>query len=233
MQGWLDGSGFGNDLTAAGDPTLMTGATPTGQSAIVFDGTGDLLQRVNATDTLNGLAAGAPTARSSWWPTTWRPRASRPASSTATGPATRPSALVADKNGNLAVQGWGSANDFPSGQNGVTGGFLVQSVVLKTNVTSHYRNGVLIDSDTHAFNTDLKKLVLGAEIKGLGESQMAIGAVLIYNRALNATERAAGRGLPAEQVPHRHPARQRSAGRRRRCLRLRGGHPAHRQRAHR
>ena len=72
----------------------------------------------------------------------------------------------------------------------MTGGFLVQSVVLQNNVTSHYSNGVLIDSDTHTFNTDLKKLVIGAEIKGLGESQMAIGAVLIYNRALSATERA-------------------------------------------
>ena len=49
VQGWLDGSGFGNDLTAAGDPTLVLGATPTGQSAIVFDGTGDLLQRVTKT----------------------------------------------------------------------------------------------------------------------------------------------------------------------------------------
>ena len=67
----------------------------------------------------------------------------------------------------------------------------MQSVVLKNNVTSHYRNGVLIDSDAHVFNTDLKKLVLGAEIEGLGESQMEIGAVLIYNRALNAAERAA------------------------------------------
>ena len=65
----------------------------------------------------------------------------------------------------------------------------MQSVVLSNNVTSHYKNGTLIDSDTHTFNTDLKKLVLGAEIKGLGESQLAIGAVLIYNRALTATER--------------------------------------------
>ena len=58
VQGWLDGSGFGNDLTAAGNPTLVAGKTPTGQPAIVFDGTADLLQRVNATDTLNGFAAG-------------------------------------------------------------------------------------------------------------------------------------------------------------------------------
>ena len=96
---------------------------------------------------------------------------------------------VADKNGILAVQGYGSANDFPSGQNGVTGGFLVQSVVLQNNVTRHYKNGTQIDSDTHTFNTDLKKLVLGAEIGGLGEAQLKLGAVLIYNRAVSDSER--------------------------------------------
>ena len=66
----------------------------------------------------------------------------------------------------------------------------MQSVVLDDNVTSHYRNGVLIDSDTHAFNTDVKKLVLGAEIAGLGESQLEVAAALIYDRALDAAERA-------------------------------------------
>jgi hypothetical protein len=98
--------------------------------------------------------------------------------------------LVADKNNKLMVQGWGAGNDFSSATDGVSGGFLVQSVVLKNNVTSHYRDGALIDSDTHTFNTDLQKLVLGAEIKGLGESQLEVAAALIYDRALDATERA-------------------------------------------
>jgi hypothetical protein len=96
---------------------------------------------------------------------------------------------IANKDGNLAVQGWGSGNDFSSGQNGVTGGFMVQSVVLDDNVTSHYRDGVLIDSDAHTFSTDLQKLVLGAEIKGAGEAQLKLGAVLIYDRAVTETER--------------------------------------------
>ena len=59
VTGWLDGSGRGNDLVAKGNPKLVAAATPTGEAAIVFDGTGDLLQRINATDTLSGFAAGA------------------------------------------------------------------------------------------------------------------------------------------------------------------------------
>ena len=66
----------------------------------------------------------------------------------------------------------------------------MQSVVLDDNVISHYLNGVLIDSDPHAFNTDLKKLVIGAEIAGIGEAQLEVAAALVYNRALDATERA-------------------------------------------
>ena len=97
--------------------------------------------------------------------------------------------LITEKGGRLAVQGWGSGNDFKSGQNGVTDGFMVQSVVLSDDGMSHYRNGDLIDSDTHVFNTDPAKLVLGGEIAGLGESEMAISAALIFDRALTDDER--------------------------------------------
>ncbi|WP_170134077.1 hypothetical protein [Palleronia aestuarii] len=38
------------------------------------------------------------------------------------------------------------------------------------------------------FATDLQRLVLGGEIGGLGESEMEIGAALIYNRALSDAE---------------------------------------------
>jgi hypothetical protein len=97
--------------------------------------------------------------------------------------------LAANKNNQLTVQGWGKGNDFPSATNGVNGGFLVQSVVLDDNKTSHYRNGILIDNDSHTFSTDLKKLVIGAEIAGLGESSLSVSAALIYDRALDAAER--------------------------------------------
>ena len=189
VHSWLDGSGFGNDLTAAGNPALLAAATPAGQSAIVFDGAGDLLQRVNATDSLNGLAAGGANRTIFMVVDYVNPEGVSAGVVYGDGASNEAFGLVANSGGNLAVQGWGSGNDFSSGQNGVTGGFMVQSVVLENNRTFHYKNGAQIDTDPHTFNTDLKKLVLGAEIKGLGELQMAIGAVLIYNRALNATER--------------------------------------------
>ncbi|PZX10350.1 hypothetical protein LX81_04231 [Palleronia aestuarii] len=52
----------------------------------------------------------------------------------------------------------------------------------------HYLNEALIDSRSHVFATDLQRLVLGGEIGGLGESEMEIGAALIYNRALSDAE---------------------------------------------
>src|SRR5690606_26903495 len=54
--GWLDQSGWGNDLSAAGNPTLVPDATPSGQPAIAFDGSGDKLER---TATLNAFPAGS------------------------------------------------------------------------------------------------------------------------------------------------------------------------------
>ncbi|MGX0978888.1 hypothetical protein ACSSVY_004633, partial [Roseovarius sp. MBR-51] len=92
-------------------------------------------------------------------------------------------------NEGLSVQGYGGSNDFDSGIEAVSPGWLVQSVVLDDGAFNHYLNGGLIDSGTHAFNTDLKRLVLGEEIGGLGESQLEIAAVLIYDRALDELER--------------------------------------------
>ena len=186
---WLDGSGQGNNLFAQGNPQLLGNQTPTGEPAIVFDGTGDLLQRVNATDTIFNLPTGSAN-RSIFVVVDYvAPEGVSAGVAYGDKAANETFGAVADKNGILAVQGYGSANDFPSGQNGVTGGFLVQSVVLQNNVTRHYKNGTQIDSDTHTFNTDLKKLVLGAEIGGLGEAQLKLGAVLIYNRAVSDSER--------------------------------------------
>ena len=190
VTGWMDGSGKGNHLAAAGNPTLHAGATPTGAAAVAFDGTGDLLQRVNATAPLTGLPSGGANRTIFLVVDYVNPEGVTSGVVYGDGAANEAFGLVADKNNKLMVQGWGTGNDFSASADGVAGGFLVQSVVLQNNVTSHYRNGVLIDSDAHVFNTDLKKLVLGAEIKGLGESQLEVAAALVYDRALDATERA-------------------------------------------
>lgn len=186
---WLDGSGNGNNLFAAGNPQLVANQTPTGRAAIVLDGEGDLLQRVGATDPLLGLSTSS--ADRTIFAVVDYVAPERTAGGVVYGDAATNEAfgIVANKTGKLAVQGFGTANDFASGVDGVAGGFLVQSVVLSSDTTFHYRNGALIDSDAHVYATDLKKLVLGAEINGRGQSQMKFGAVLIYNRALSDAER--------------------------------------------
>jgi|GEM_PF-2225366 len=190
VSGWLDGSGRGNDLLAQGDPTLVANATPTGQSAIAFDGSGDLLERVNATDTLNGLSSGNAD-RTIFFVVDYLDHEGVSAG-VAYGDGVRNETfgLVSSwNNETLSVQGYGGSNDFDSGIEAASPGWLVQSVVLDDGAFNHYLNGGLIDSGSHTFNTDLQRLVLGEEIRGLGESQLEIAAVLIYDRALDELER--------------------------------------------
>ncbi|MEM6374586.1 MAG: cadherin-like domain-containing protein, partial [Pseudomonadota bacterium] len=184
--GWQDGSGQGNVLTALGDPQLIANATPTGQSAIAFDGTDDLLQR---TDALNGLVGGDGD-RSMFFVVDYL-NPEGVSSGVAYGDAALNEAfgLVVDRSGDMEVQGYGSSNDLDSNVNGVNGGFLVQSVVVDDDFVSHFLNGDFIDTQTQSFNTDLQKLVIGAEIGGAGEAQMQVASVLIYDRALSESER--------------------------------------------
>ena len=89
----------------------------------------------------------------------------------------------------LTVQGWGGRNDFDSNVDGPAQGWMVQSVVLDDDEFDHYRDGKRIDSGKHDFATDAERIVIGAEIAGLGESELEVGAALIYNRALTEPER--------------------------------------------
>ena len=190
VSGWLDGSGRGNDLVSQGDPQLIANATPTGQSAIAFDGSGDLLERINATDTLNGLSSGNAD-RTMFFVVDYLDHEGVSAGvAYGDGAQNETFGLVSSWNiEGLSVQGYGGSNDFDSGIDAVSPGWLVQSVVLDDDVFDHYLNGELINSDSHTFNTDLQRLVLGEEIGGKGETQIEIAAVLIYDRALDEPER--------------------------------------------
>ncbi|MEB8388430.1 Ig-like domain-containing protein [Rhodobacteraceae bacterium KMM 6894] len=190
VAGWLDGSGRGNDLVAQGDPTLVQNATPTGQAALAFDGVGDLLERINATDTLNGLSSGAAD-RTIFFVADYQDHNGISAGvAYGDGAHNQTFGLVSSwDNQGLSVQGYGGRNDFDSGVDAVSEGWLVQSVILDDDEFDHYLNGQLIDSGNHTFNTDLERLVLGEEIRGKGESELEIGALLIYDRALDEAER--------------------------------------------
>jgi large repetitive protein len=180
VTGWTDQSTKGNNLTAAGNPTLVAGA-PSGALVVDFDGAGDKLER---TAGLSGLPAG---------------RADRTVYLVAnyqsngyggfaygTTACNQTFGTVVTPTGKLMVQGW--CNDFISSVQGTGSGWLVQSVVLKTDQISHYRDGTLIDSRSQSYNTVLNKLVLGAELDSDPYLDMQVAAVLVYDRALTTSE---------------------------------------------
>ncbi|MBG6211981.1 VCBS repeat-containing protein, partial [Labrenzia sp. EL_126] len=186
---WLDGSGRGNDLVASGDPTLVAASTPTGEAAIVFDGVGDLLERVDATDGLNGLPSGSADRTMFFVVNYIDDEGVSSGLVYGDGAQNQTFGLVTARDEHLEVQGWGSSNDFDSSVDGLTQGWMVQSVIMSENTFTHYQDGVVIDSDTHIFETDLQRLLIGAEINDKGESTMEVASALIYDRALSDTER--------------------------------------------
>ncbi|MDS9468928.1 Ig-like domain-containing protein [Paracoccus sp. MBLB3053] len=185
---WLDGSGNGNNLIAQGNPQLLADQTPTGQPAIVFDGSEDLLERVHDNDPILNLPSGSSDRTVFLVVDYINPNYS--VSGVAYGDGGRNKTFgVVNKQGELAVQGYGGANDFSTGVDGLQGGFLVQSAILSAGTLSQYRNGTLIDTDAHSFNTQIERLIIGGEINDKGQSEMKVAAVLIYNRALSESER--------------------------------------------
>ena len=163
---WKDTSTFGNDLVAAGDPSLAASTTPSGAPAIVLDGDGDKLERLGAPAGLpagnqnrtvffvvdyvdpQGVTAGAVYGDNAVEPDL-RPRPPRPTASW------RCRATV-------------TANDFNSNADGVAGGYLVQSAVLSNGQLTHYRDGTQIQTVAHDYATDFERFVIGEEIGDLG-----------------------------------------------------------------
>ena len=195
VTGWLDASGFDYDLSAAGDPQLVASATPGGEPAIVFDGTGDKLERV-------GNSALLTLPRNSEDRTVFAVVNHVDTQGVNSGPvygkssSNRAFGLVADASdsGQLAVEGFGAANNLGSTTSGEGAGWLVHSAVLEVGMDlDHYADGQLIGSWSHTYQTRVdapaSKIVIGQDIGGTGYSQIEVGAYLIYDRALSDLER--------------------------------------------
>ncbi len=186
VTGWADASGQDNDLAATGAPTLIAGAL-NGQPAIGFDGVDDTLER---TATLSGLPAGS-SDRTAYMVVDYRDNTGFGGFAYGTGqgpPFTCNEAfgLVVNPAGDLTVQGW--CDDFSSGDPGTGEGWLIQSAVVDNGQMSHYRDGTLIDTRIHSYDTVLSNLVIGAELDGTPHVDMQVAAVLVYNRALSSSE---------------------------------------------
>ena len=73
---------------------------------------------------------------------------------------------------------------------GVGAGWLIQAGTISGGNGTLYKDGAQIAQFAHAYNTTLNKLVIGQEIDGSGYAAMDVAAILVYDRALNAAERA-------------------------------------------
>ena len=187
--GWIDNSGKGNDLEASGDPTYVANATPTGEAVIAFDGDGDFLERsVLNNEEFNQLPSGAED-RSVFFVVNHM-SIGRKSVGLTFGDTERDEAFgltASRRDQSLTVEAWRTSFDSEVDPDG----WIVHSVVLDDNVFSHYRNGVLIDTGTHIFNTDLQRLVIGQELSGAQEKEMEVAAAFIYDQALEEADRLA------------------------------------------
>ncbi len=190
---WLDGSGQGNNLDAFGDPQLVPNSTPGGLPSIVFDGTGDSLERL-ASNTINNFPANADDR--TIFSVVKYVDAQGVDAGFAFGKANfnRAFGLVTDATtGNLTVQSGVNANDLNSTATGEGAGWLTQSVIVSGNNVTQYKDGVSIGTLSHTYQTRMdapnSRIVLGEELGGSGQSQLEFGAVLVYDRALTESER--------------------------------------------
>ena len=180
VTGWTDQSGFGNDLTAAGDPQILADVL-NGQPVIDFDGTGDKLERTLA---LTGFPSGNAD-RTVYFVANYR-SGGFGGFAFGTNSCNQAFGTVVRPNGRLMIQGW--CSDFPASAFGTGAGWLIQSAVLESKQLSHYLGNQLIDSRRHTYNTVLTNMVLGAELDSNPFMDMQVAAVLVYDRALSAAE---------------------------------------------
>jgi hypothetical protein len=66
---------------------------------------------------------------------------------------------------------------------------MLNEVVYENNTFRHFKDGVLINTGTHAFATTPTRFVLGAEIDTTPHVALEVAELLVYDRALSDSER--------------------------------------------
>jgi hypothetical protein len=194
VAGWLDQSGQGNDLVASGSPQTGLVSTPTGKPSISLNGSGGKLERINATNPLGGLPTGNAD-RTMFVVAKYNNSTAWGGVAYGTGANNQAFGLIVkNPSGELVFQGWGGVNDLVSTTPGIGAGWLLESGVLSSGTATLYEDGAQIAQWTHTYNTVLTKLVIGQEIASLGYVGMDVAVVLVYNRALSASERTSVEG---------------------------------------
>jgi glucose/arabinose dehydrogenase len=90
---------------------------------------------------------------------------------------------------NLTVEGRCPPNNFESATAGVGAGWLSHSAILRADTLTHYKDGDVINSATHLFQTGSDVILLNPETDDDPEVDMEVAEILIYNRALSEEER--------------------------------------------
>ena len=195
-------------MSASGEPTLLPGAL-NGYGVVHFDGVDDALGRTG----FSGLPTGGG-ARSVFMYARYNQ------ADTSTGgwvgfaygtpKRNQVFGLALTPDGTLGVQGWGGANDVESSPptNGV-GEWLIQAAIYQNGTLSQYKDGASIGTTSHSFATGTGSIRLGEEISLDKNLDMDVVEVIVYDRALNETERqqvedylaAKYQGTPSNQAP--------------------------------
>ncbi len=186
---WTDQSSMKNDLFGSGDPALKSAATPSGKPAVSLDGSGDKFERSAPNYALNGFPTGNAN-RTVFLVARYEKNSAWSGFAYGAGKANAAFGVVArPSGGELTAQGWGTSNDHVSSTR-IFGNWQLLGATHQDGTVRLYRDGSQVLSKAHKFATTNTKVVLGQEIAQLGYSTMDVAAVLVYNRALNSTERA-------------------------------------------
>ena len=177
---WQDQSPRANHLQAFGDPRLVEDEA---HPHLRLDGRGDKLESLVPTGLPSGSAdrtlftvvryRGTGYGGVAW---------GHPACNQVFG-------TVVDSRGNLLVQGWCGGNDFPTTENGTGAGWLRQTAQVRGQELRHFRDGHLLTSAVHEFDTASGILRIGVELDDRPYVDMDVAAVIVYDRALSEAER--------------------------------------------
>ncbi|MGF1485223.1 MAG: PQQ-dependent sugar dehydrogenase [Opitutales bacterium] len=180
---WEDQTTSGNDLSVvSGAPQVVAGGL-NGRDYVAFDGTDDSLGRTG----FSGLPIGA--ADRTVFQVVRYDSNGFGGFAWGINNVNETFGLIVTSGGDLAIQGWGGANDQNSGVAGTGEGWLIQSVVVGSDTYMHYRDGNLIDNGTHTWNTAATQIRLGSEIDDTPNLDMDVAEILVYDRALTEQER--------------------------------------------